>query len=133
MKKDTRKWCYFHKIPWHNTDEFDSKQTLVDELKETGSSPNSDFDSNNNKRRQIIDAEPTIIFVTAIIQPKELEHIEEGGCLFHSHMWVNGTPLHFIVDRRIHKNLISAEVIKQLNFLITPHLHPYNIGWLHQG
>jgi hypothetical protein len=24
-KKDTRKWCDFHKIPWHNTDECLSK------------------------------------------------------------------------------------------------------------
>jgi hypothetical protein len=25
MKKDTEKWCDFHKIPWHNTDECRSK------------------------------------------------------------------------------------------------------------
>jgi hypothetical protein len=28
-KKDTRKWCDFHKIPWHNIDECRSKQSLV--------------------------------------------------------------------------------------------------------
>jgi hypothetical protein len=48
-------------------------------------------------------------------------------------MWVKGTPLHFIVDSRSHKNLISAEVIKQLGLSTTPHLQPYNIGWLRQG
>jgi hypothetical protein len=25
MKKDNKKWCDFHKIPWHNTDECHSK------------------------------------------------------------------------------------------------------------
>jgi hypothetical protein len=45
-------------------------------------------------------------------------------------MWAKGTPLHFIVDRRSQKNLILAEVIKQLGLSTTPHLHPYNIGWL---
>jgi hypothetical protein len=48
-------------------------------------------------------------------------------------MWVKGTPLHFIVDSRNHKNLISAEVVKQLGLSTTPHLQPYNIGWIRQG
>jgi hypothetical protein len=50
-KKDTRKWCDLNKIPWHNTDECHSKQSLVVELKEIVSSPESDSDSDNNKRR----------------------------------------------------------------------------------
>jgi hypothetical protein len=37
---------------------------------------------------------------------------EEGERLFHSHMWVKGTPLHFIVDSGSQKNLISVEVVK---------------------
>ena len=48
-------------------------------------------------------------------------------------MWVKGTPLHFIVDSGSQKNLISAEVVKQLGLSTTPHLQPYNIGWLCQG
>jgi hypothetical protein len=35
-------------------------------------------------------------------EPEEEEH------LFHSQMWVKGTPLHFIVDSGSQKNLISA-------------------------
>jgi hypothetical protein len=33
-KKDTRKWCDFHKIPWYNIDECRSKQSLVAKIKE---------------------------------------------------------------------------------------------------
>ena len=43
-------------------------------------------------------------------------------------MWLKGAPLHFIIN-----NLISAEVIKQLDMLMTPHPQPYTIGWLRQG
>jgi hypothetical protein len=32
------------------------------------------------------------------IKPEEPEDLEEGEILFHSQMWVKGTPLHFIVD-----------------------------------
>jgi hypothetical protein len=48
-------------------------------------------------------------------------------------MWVKGTPLHFIVDSRSQKNLISTKVIKQLGLSTTSHPQPYNIGWLQQG
>jgi hypothetical protein len=132
-KKDTGKWCDFHKIPWHNTDECRSKQSLVAEIKDKELNPDSESDFENTGKRQIIDADPTAIVTTATIQPEEPTDPEEGEHLFHSQMWVKGTPLHFIVDRGSQKNLISAEVIKQLGLSTTPHPQPYNIGWLRQG
>jgi hypothetical protein len=48
-------------------------------------------------------------------------------------MWVNGTPLHFIVDSGLQKNLNSTEVIKWLALLIKPHPQSYTIELLHQG
>jgi hypothetical protein len=57
-----------------------------------------------------------------MIQPEEPTYPEEGECLFHSQMWIKGTPFDFIVDRGSQKNLISAEVGKQLEFPTTPHL-----------
>jgi hypothetical protein len=48
-------------------------------------------------------------------------------------MWVKGNPLHFIVDSGSQKNLISAEVIKQLGLSKTPHPEPFNIEGLRQG
>jgi hypothetical protein len=132
-KKDTEKWCDFHKIPWHNTDECRSKQSLVAEIKDKEPNPDSESDSENTGKRQIIDADPTAIVATTTIQPEEPTDPEEGELLFHSQMWVKGTPLHFIVDSGSQKNLISAEVVKQLGLSTTPHPQPYNIGWLRQG
>jgi hypothetical protein len=60
-KKDTRNWCEFHNSPWNNTDECRSIQSLVVELKDKESNPDLDPDSENNKRRQSIDAEPTLL------------------------------------------------------------------------
>ena len=48
-------------------------------------------------------------------------------------MWVQGKPLHFIVDSGSQKNLISVEVVKRLNLPTLPHPQPYNIGWLTPG
>jgi hypothetical protein len=102
-------------------------------IKDKDLNPDSESDSENTGKRQIIDTDPTAIVVTTTIQPEEPTDPEEGEHLFHSHMWVKGTPLHFIVDRGSQKNLISAEVIKQLGLSTTPHPQPYNIGWLRQG
>jgi hypothetical protein len=130
-KKDTGKWCEFHNIPLHNTDECRSIQSLVAELKDKESNQDLDLDLENNKRRQIIHVEPTATVATTKIKPKE--DPEEGEELFHSQMWVKGTPLHFIVDSGSQKNIISAEVVKQLDLPTTPHPQPYNIRWLLQG
>jgi hypothetical protein len=54
----------------------------VVELKETKSSPDSDYDSDNNKKRQIIDAKPTATIATATIQLEEPEDPEEGRAPF---------------------------------------------------
>jgi hypothetical protein len=105
----------------------------VAEIKEKELNPDSESDLENNGRRQIIDADPTATITTTTIQLEEPTDPEEGECLFHSQMWVKGTPLHFIVDSGSQKNLISAEVVKQLGLSTTPHLQPYNIGWLRQG
>jgi hypothetical protein len=56
--------------------------------------------------------EPSATVATTKLQPGEPDEPEEGERLFHSYMWVKGTPLHFIVDSGSQKNLILAEVIK---------------------
>ena len=50
----------------------------------------SESDSENIGKGQIIDADPTVILVTATIQPEEPIDPEEGERLFHSQMWVKG-------------------------------------------
>jgi hypothetical protein len=47
QKKDTEKWCDFHKSPWHNTDKCRSKQSLVAEIKDRDPNPDSESDYEN--------------------------------------------------------------------------------------
>jgi hypothetical protein len=132
MKKDMGKWCEYHKIPWHNIDEYHSKQSLMVELKAYESEADSDYESNPEGGKRIINFEPSAIVSTTKFHPSEPEEPEEGECLFHSKMWVKGDSLHFIIDGSNQKKLISEEVIKRLDLLTTPHPHPYTIGWLSQ-
>jgi hypothetical protein len=110
-----------------------SKQSLVAEMKYSKSEEDSDSESNPERRKQIIDVEPSATVATTKFQPSEPEEPEEGEHLFHSQMWVKGALLHFIVYSGSQKNLISVEVIKRLDLSITPHPQPYTIGWLRQG
>ena len=86
-----------------------------------------------NMGKQIIDAEPNAIVATTQIQPEDPKESKKGERLFHSQMWVNGVPLHFIVYNGSQKNPISVEVVKWLNLLTMPRPRPYNIEWLSEG
>jgi hypothetical protein len=85
----------------------------VAEVKASESDVDSDSEPELERGRQIIDAEPSATVATTKLQPGEPDEPEEGERLFHSQMWVKGTPLHFIIDSGSQKNLISAEVIKR--------------------
>ena len=93
----------------------------------------SEPDKGYEKGKQIIDADPSAIVATPKIQKNEPEDPEEEERLFHSQMWVKGSPIQFIVDSVSQKNLISVEVMKRLGLPTTAHPQPYTIGWLHQG
>ena len=76
-KKDTRKWCEFHKSFTHNTSECRAKQSLVAEVRASESDACSDTKSEPNKGNdrgnQIINVEPNAIVTTTKIQKEELE------------------------------------------------------------
>ena len=77
-----------------------------------------------------MNADPTDTVTTTTIQLEELVDPEEGENLFHSQMWVKGTPFNFIVDNDSENIIILGKVVKQLVFSRTPHPQPYNIRWL---
>jgi hypothetical protein len=72
--------------------------------------------------------EPNAIVATTKIQKEEAKDLEEEEHMFHSHMWVKGSLLQFIIDSGNQKNLISKEVVKQLGLMTTtlPQLYTIN-------
>jgi hypothetical protein len=136
-KKDMGKWCEFHKSSTHNTSECRAKQSLKAELKDSEldacSDSKSEPDKGNEKGKQIIDAVPNATVATMKIQKEELEDPKEAECLFHSKMWVKGSPLQLIVNSGSRNNLILVDFMKRLGLPTTTHPQPYTIGWLHQG
>jgi hypothetical protein len=91
-------------------------------LKDFESEDDSDSESNPEVGKRIIDAEPSSMVATTKFRPSEPEEPEEGECLFHFISFeVKGASIHFIIANDTQKNLISIEVVKQLNFPMTPH------------
>eukprot|EP00253_Pinus_taeda_P024081 PITA_24081 len=66
---------------------------------------------------------------TTKIQKNDLEYQEQGERLFHSQMWVEGSPLQFIIDSGRQKNHISAEFMKCLGLSNTKHPQLYSIRY----
>jgi hypothetical protein len=56
----------------------------VVEIKDKEPNPDSESDSENTGKRQIIDVDPTVIVVMTTIQPEEPTYTKEGEHLFHS-------------------------------------------------
>jgi hypothetical protein len=105
----------------------------VAKVKASESDAGSDFESKLERGIRIIDMKPSATIAITKLQLGELDKTKEGYHLFHSQMWVKGTPLHFIVDSGSHNNLIAGEIVKRLTLPTTPHPQPYTIGWLHKG
>jgi hypothetical protein len=63
-KKDTRKWCEFHKSPWNNTTDCRSKKSLVAEVKASESDAGSNSELEPERGRHIIDMEPSATIST---------------------------------------------------------------------
>ena len=80
----------------------------------------SEHDKGNNKGKKIIDAEPSATIATTKVHKNDPKDAEEEEHLFHSLMWVKGSPLQFIEDGESQKNLISPELVKRLDLSTTP-------------
>ena len=70
---------------------------MVDEIKASELDPIFNFDSEPkftivDKGKRTIDVSPSVTITTTHIHPKELEGSKVEKCLFHSQMWVKGTP-----------------------------------------
>ena len=62
------------------------------------SNSESELDKGNEKGKKIIDVDPNATVAKKNIQKEEPEDPKEKEHLFHSQMWVKGSPLQFIVD-----------------------------------
>ena len=73
---------------------------------DASSDPESEPDKGDDKGKQIIDVDHSAIVATTKLQREDPEDLKEGQRLFHSQMWVKGSPLSFLFDGGRKKSLI---------------------------
>ena len=119
--------CEIHKSPTHNTKDCRRINNLMTEIRGEEVEPKA-TPIETPEKDSVIEADPyAIVAIVKVVLREDEER------LFHSQMWVDGKPLHFIVDSGSQKNLISMEIAKRLNLKMTRHPQPYSMGWVSEG
>ena len=129
------KWCSFNKSSFHNTQDCRvlrsqsstkaPAKTLFDDTHEVSSSsspPSPDLISLDNPT----EADPFLFLMTSY------QSSLSPAPLFTHDCQIKKSLATLILDNGSHKNLVAQDLVQRIQFPTTPHLSPYQLGWVHQ-
>jgi hypothetical protein len=122
-------WCTFHNTNSHNSAECRAikniypHQTLVAEVTPTEFPKQPEFISLTNPT----EVDPSLILMTT----PELGHTSVP--LFMHNNQIKHKLATLILDNGSQNNLVSQDLVQHLQLPTTPHLDPYQLGWVQRG